>query len=175
MAFNHTTLCLELCDHFYNLWGSLAAPYGPARDEVIEQNSQRIMEITKWCFMATISSMEFCARQATKSYPAVLSMPARGRQHLWDIITKSRELQLVDRDTARGWNGLLELRNLAVHNNGVADKDMAVRLPNGFNLALRKGAMTKGDLLTFVRLSTWAVEAYAEWCDAFLTRAGIGP
>lgn len=87
---------------------------------------------------------------------------------------KSHAVGLIDDSEMRQWGAVAELRNVAVHNNGIADEDLDVSFPD-FDISMRKGEMMSGNLKFFPLATCWMIAAYSEWSDRFLRRARSTP
>jgi len=46
---------------------------------------------------------------------------------------------MISRHMEHGWSGILELRNMLVHNNAIAERTQAFELPGGPTLAFAEG------------------------------------
>lgn len=66
---NHTVLCLESLDHYYNLWGEKPPQYMTEHDiqQTIKENQERCIEVTKSLFISTVSLIEFNIRNIIDS------------------------------------------------------------------------------------------------------------
>lgn len=54
------------------------------------------------------------------------------------------------------------MRNIIVHNNGIADKNVKYKI-NDLEIVFEENKMTKGKLDTFVKLTNIAVDLYYSW------------
>lgn len=69
MVFNKSTLCLELLAYYYKLWGK--PPARLTSEEVEEkkkENAQRCIELLKFLFVMSMSSIEFSTKASITYY-----------------------------------------------------------------------------------------------------------
>lgn len=62
--YNHVVLCLESLDNYYSLWTHKAPQYMTEHDrqQIIKENKERCIEVTKSLFISTVSLIEFNIR-----------------------------------------------------------------------------------------------------------------
>jgi hypothetical protein len=66
------------------------------------------------------------------------------------------------------WEGVIQVRNMLVHNNGIADVTATYQIPNGPTITLTAGAMTQGNLRFFPELLLWSVDGFGRWSEGIL-------
>ena len=155
----------ELLSHYAAEWEKFPAS---AIDESRRQEwAERLTTITKSTYILSLSAIEFSAKQALIARPGRVALPT-GRMYLGAIIRNSTAVGMFAPDDETAWKGLIAVRNVLVHNNGISDTTVTYVIPGGPTIQLVDGAMTKATLHFFPELSLWAVEAFAKWTDAFL-------
>lgn len=165
MVNQFVVVAMELVSHYADIWSGI-----PAAD--VDQGrrqewAERLITITKSTFILSMSAMEFSAKEALLARPRRVPLP-RGRVYLGGIMKKSLTAGLITAADEEAWKGLVQVRNLLVHNNGIADGDATFALPNGPTITLVAGAMTKASLEFFPQITLVTISAYARWSDAFL-------
>jgi hypothetical protein len=171
MIFNHSTLTLELMDHYVGFWYRPFKGSKEEADRLIEENRQRCIEQTKMLFIAVMSSIEFCGKESIKLSPLSKVSKAltaqTGRIYLSNIIKESFKNGIINQEEKDKWDRLIWMRNLMVHNNGVADTDDTY-LIDEVRIDLRNGVMIQGKLDIFASLAASAMELYNIWINSFL-------
>jgi hypothetical protein len=131
MVFNHTTITLELLNYYYRIWSR--APPGVGEEEIErmkKENAERVLEVTKWAFVFSLSSMEHVLKELLKADGQVTStqqlqrlrriLLAGRRVYLSGIVGSCREAGMIDDNQHEVWRCLIEVRNAVVHNNAIA-------------------------------------------------------
>jgi len=173
-CFNSTTTALEACSYYSERFKAMTTTAAPSVELARQQNGERVVLQTKAHFLFALSSMEYAARLATEKYPHAVPLDKSKKwQYLSNILDKSHALGMIDADTKDLWDGLIYVRNTIVHNNGVASEDRDYVYPIGTSISARAGVMIQGTVGTYAELTEWAVQAYFDWCRAFLQRADL--
>jgi hypothetical protein len=159
-------IALELLSHYMNIWSKVPSALITDPDRMLRENTERVMTLTKAMYVLSISGMEFSARNAILTFRKI--PPQSGRVHLRKILAESAKAGLIDSETANRWEGIIEVRNMIVHNNGISDISKTYFYPNGPTISLNAGRMTRGNLMIFAELTLWTVQAYSDWCQALL-------
>jgi hypothetical protein len=167
ICFNNVTLVLELSWYYKTQW---AAP-APAHltEKLRNENAERLAMVGRFLFINTISACEFQAKNGNRQFPLILEL-SQNRPYLSNILHQSRIRGLLTEDVKLLWDGAIRIRNCLVHNNAVADETAQWTFGPDLTVALQDGEMTQGTIMMMPRLTKWVVRAYADWCDAFLTR-----
>ena len=166
MIIQFTVIAMELLSHYAAEWEKIPAN---AVDESRRQEwAERLTTITKSTYILSLSAIEFSAKQALIARPGKVALPT-GRVYLSAIIRNSTTVGMVAPVDETVWKGLIAVRNVLVHNNGIADTTASYAIPAGPTIQLVNGAMTKATLHFFPELSLRTVEAFAKWTDALLT------
>jgi hypothetical protein len=168
MVNQFAVVATELLTHYAAAWESIPASAVDADRR--QEWAERLTTITKSAFILGMSAIEFSAKQAVLGHPGKVA-PPKGRAYLRAIIRNSKTVGLVTSVDEDGWSGLIEIRNILVHNNGIADTNATHAFPGGPTIQLTAGAMTKANLRFFPELTLWAVEAFGRWSDEFLMLA----
>ena len=164
---NHILLGIELFDHYEKLWTSARIRPGISENEIRKirtENGERIKEVQKMIFIFGISGFEYVAKEYHRLSPSKLGKleTRRWRIHLWDILKRSAELDLIEREQHKLWQGLLKFRNTIVHNNAISDTSEMYEYPK-CKLELINGEMIKENPLFFPYLIDWTIDAIKEW------------
>jgi len=167
MIHNNIVIGIELFFYYKRLWVNLKIQPGASQariEQIKDQNGQRIKEVQKMVFISSISSFEYVAKEYHKIHPTKLGEITRrnGRIYLRDILKKSADINLIEEEQHKLWNGLLNFRNMIVHNNAISDMAETYEYPN-CELAFLEGSMTQGNLLLFPHLLDWMIDAIRDW------------
>jgi hypothetical protein len=149
-------------------WSSLLKRLTPgtverARGEVYD----RIRWILAQQFVSTISLIEFGAKESIKtassSSLAASIASAKRRVSLRLIVEESHMLNLISGTDLDTWSALIEIRNMLVHNNGIADTSARYEIA-GLRVDLVPGKITETDtFLFFPKITAEAVVKYHNW------------
>lgn len=170
ISFEAVTVSLELLDHYYAIWNQRAARTG---QQLQDEDIRRVIFQTKAAFVWCMSAMEFSLRQAAHEFQAVLSLSGTDRFHsLAKMMGKAHAVGLIDATKHAQWLGVIELRHVVIHNNGVATENRDTALPDGTEIKFRIGKNVRVMLRDAPNITGWALSEYAILCDDFLTRAG---
>ncbi|TFG78124.1 MAG: hypothetical protein E4H21_01115 [Thermodesulfobacteriales bacterium] len=167
MIHNDLVIGIELFSSYMKLWKNAKIKPGIS-DERIEQikdeNGQRIKQVQKIIFVSSMSSFEYVAKEYHKIHPTKLGGITRrnGRIYLRNILEKSAEIDLIEEEQHKLWNGLLNFRNMIVHNNAISDITETYEYSN-CTLVLVEEEMTQGNLLLFPNLLDWMIDAIRDW------------
>ena len=161
MCHNWAMLAKETIDLYSEHWQKTDPP--------VSEQKGRIKEATKSMFVFSISALEHMMREVDKMHPKVLSLKP-GKHMLMHYVNKSHALGLITPPEYIRWKAVMEMRHAIAHNNGVPTENSDISLGNGVDLKQTAGASTNIRLSTFSMVSRWTIDAYAEWCDAFLAK-----
>lgn len=164
MIFNNFTLKLELLDYYYNIWSNPIQADVLSINRTKKENWERVTLIQKMTFISTMSSIEFCFKEYIKEFPNKIGNCENSRRkiYLFEIIKNSKDKSIITNTTFKKWQGAIKLRNVLVHNNGIAEETEKYEYPN-CTLLFKSGEMTKGDLKLFLYLLDWLLDASKEW------------
>jgi len=167
MCNQQSIIALELLSYYLNVWSKVSSSSLPDPDQTRQENAERVVTLTKAMFVFSVSGMEFDAKNAIKAFPTKIP-PISGRIYLRRIISQSAKAKLITSTDEEMWEGAIETRNIIVHNNGISEVTKEYSYPNGLKISLNAGKMTRGNLKFFAELTHWTVQAYSNWCQAFL-------
>lgn len=173
MIFNSTTLTLEILSYYYMEWGKPRAVPSSEVERIKKENAERVMEITKWMFIHALSILEYSTKELLKiineeNLPPELKelkneLQQGKRIYLRRIMDKSREAKLIDNEQYRTWEGLIEIRNVIIHNNAIADRTETFKLSDELEVSFSKGEMLKGKLDFFIKLLNITIDRHHLW------------
>jgi len=172
MIFNQATLTFELLNFYYEVWKIPHSSTPSDIDETKEENGERIIVITRWCFIGSISAIEHCTKEIIKNtskpeFQEIKNMILKGdRIYLSTIMKQSYDAKLIDENDYTQWDALIFLRNSAVHNNSISDKNETLKIGD-VEFLCTKGAMLKGKLDTLLKLTDISSDLYFKWLHIF--------
>jgi len=170
--FNNCTLTLELLDSYYSIWRNANAPPGMDVELIKKQNAERIILITKWLFIFSLSSIESSIKKLIKKSNNskltnwIQKLEENNKIHLDQILKSLKDTQKIDPKHYDDWATALYIRNVMVHNDGVAYND-ADYLLKDFKIHLEKDKMIRGKLNFFIDISERLMEIYREFILEF--------
>ena len=174
MIFNDLTLTLELLDYYYRLWSSLNISAFSAKDveRMRKENWKRVMQITKWAFIDTLSSLEFSLKKMLETInPKVLSVIKERRRnkpiYFRSIIKELHREGYVNDKAYNGWITLIEIRNCVVHNNAIPESNRTLYLDD-LKIVFTRGQMLTAKLDFFVKLIDYAIKNYKRLVEALI-------
>lgn len=134
--------------------------------------TERKVVAAKDLFVDVISAIEKASKDAVRLHPgscvaADVGKDAR-RINLRSIIDASAACGLLSEGDVKEWNDILLIRNLAVHNNAMADRPAVCRVGD-ISISLRPGRMMKGPPETYVVLTSRAVTLFHTWFVSLVT------
>jgi hypothetical protein len=179
---NRVKMAAEILDFYDHAWNA---------EDLDEQQSaevsERVVTVTKDMFVGVVSAIEKTAKEAVGIYPASglkeKSLENRNYLYLRNIIEASRSLGYIGASEFGEWEDILVMRNLAAHNNSVADRSK-VYVIGEITISMRPGRMMKGPMDTFIVLTARILELFYAWLTMMdgkfgperrRNRAGAGP
>jgi len=169
MIFNNATMVLEVLDNYYKYWSrSYIGLKQQEIDRTKKQNAERVIDITKWSFIHTISSFEYSAKQIIKysnnnQFQKLKNDLQNGKRvYILGIMKTSKDSGLISDGDYNEWDGIIYLRNCLVHNNGVADKDATLKIGT-ITVNCKKDKMIQGKLDIFFNLVDTSMDLYNQW------------
>lgn len=185
MALSSIIQDYELAGYYYSIWSGERAfnkislsktPITPS--QIVEENSQRLIDLSKSTFIQIISSLEFCLKEiALENFPKELQDKASKKRnndiHLMDVMDIFEEKNIIDKNEKKIWRGINIIRNKIVHNNCVAQEDLTlefeienlnyykkdISLPKR-TIILKKNEMIQGESMLFYELIGWIIRKY---------------
>ena len=171
MIHNKSVQSLELLSHYFNVWSKKISGSQDKIDDIRNENAERCMELTKMLFIGVMSSIEFCAKGSVRFYStsrinnnldSYLKKKKRKFLYLINIIKESFNCELISKKEKEYWKYLIWIRNLMVHNNGVAHTTENYKI-NDLTINLEMEKMVRGNLDLFLKLTDYSVELYNSW------------
>jgi hypothetical protein len=164
MAFNTITLTIELLDFYYRTWGEPTTTISTSVEEARQENTNRVILIQKMCLIELMSSLEFCSKHIIAGFPESFGT-LKGRIYLRKIMEQSRDVGIINAHTFEQWEGMIELRNCLIHNNGYASVTHQYSYPE-VTLSFNDGLMVKGSIRNFTAFTEWLLRAARDWIMA---------
>ena len=161
MIFNNITLLLELLSYYLDAWGKATSTRCSSVEEARRENAERVILIQKMVFIQILSSVEFSFKAYVRQYPKKLSQ-FKGRVYLRSIMEKSKEQGIISDSDFSLWEGVIELRNTLVHNNGISEKTGAYVYPK-CKIEFNDDTMIQGNMKLFTFLTDWLLGASKDW------------
>jgi hypothetical protein len=170
MIFNKSTLTFEVLNFYTEFWNRCVGPKEVA-DILRIENGERVMTQTKMFFIGSMSSIEFCAKETIiKLHPksslgqTIITLSKKKKIHFSDIIKESYNQGIISENEKDKWGRLIWLRNLLVHNNGIAEKDEVYTIDSE-TINLKNGTMLQSKFDFFINLVDSLVELYSSWIN----------
>ena len=174
MVHNHAVMTAELLHYYKAVWSKKTVIAPELRDRILDENAQRVLEATKYMFLASLSAIEFSAKQALKTQPSLLQLDWTRRIYLSNILNESLVAGWIDDETNDGFKDLIFVRNCLVHNNGISDEDRELFNLVGKPVRANEGQMLQGDLKLFLMYTCYACESFQTWCHRFFEARSHG-
>ena len=161
---NRVKLSEEIMTMYERIWSNM--PSGMINDDNRDEISDRVMTITKDLYVDVLSTIEKNMKDSLKFYTqsGLKESALKRTSHLYmrNILLSCLESKLIDKEIFEDWDVLLIIRNLAAHNNSVADRDGRFRIGD-MVISMRAGRMMKGPLDTYVILTARVIRMYHGW------------
>lgn len=164
MIFNTLTLGLELLHFYYNTWDKKSQTNCASVKDAKNENAERVILIQKMIFINTMSAIEFCFKEYVNQFPHKIGncQNRQGWVYLSRITKESKDNSIINDTKLAGWQGMIELRNSLVHNNGIAEKTEQYTYTK-CTLTLEEGEKITGNLKLFPHLIDWLLDSSKEW------------
>lgn len=161
---NRVKITEEIMVMYERVWGSSFFP--DVDEKISEELVERIVTITKDLYVDVVSIVEKTMKDSLRFYSksGLKEAALRKTSHLYmrNILFCAMESGLIDQDRFREWDELLILRNLAAHNNSIADRQDRFEI-EGITVSMRPGRMMKGPINVFVVLTGRLIVLFYEW------------
>lgn len=161
---NRVKITEEIMVMYERVWGSSSFP--DVDEKISEELVERIVTITKDLYVDVVSIVEKTMKDSLRFYSksGLKEAALRKTSHLYmrNILFCAMESGLIDQDRFREWDELLVLRNLAAHNNSIADRQDRFEI-EGITVSMRPGRMMKGPINVFVVLTGRLIVLFYEW------------
>lgn len=170
--FNNSTLTLELLDLYYGIWKNATVTVGQDIDLIKKQNFERVILITKWLFIFSLSGIESSIKKLilnsknTKLNDLKLKIKSNNKIHLDQILKNMKDTQRINLDQYNNWATAIYVRNVMIHNDGIAYDDADYFLKD-FKIHLEKNKMMQGKIDFFIDITDRLMEIYREFLTDF--------
>ena len=171
---NRIQTITETLGFYYERWAKFLQENPTIQDETIKKEIfGRITTLTTWGFVSIFSAIEFVMKQIVKDTKMEefseikLDLQNEKRVYLDDIIKKSLEPSLVDRDELATWIALIKLRNIFVHNNGFPDSDKLYEPVKKYFTVFQKNQMTMSPYDIFYTFTEMIIDLYESWSQNY--------
>lgn len=149
-------------------------PPGTTQTEIRKENSERIIELLKWnLFIPLCSLVEYTTKSLLRMYsshPSARKVVEKDKQNrsyrinlVQDIINPSVSHLLIDQDDAKAWLDLAKIRNIIIHNNGVAQSSGRIKLRDYLEINTKENVMIRVDLRFFYNASIEIIHLHDRW------------
>lgn len=159
MCYNSAVLSFELLGFYYTFWQNMQVPQSEI-EKTNKENTERIVEITKWLFIHCMSCIEHNAKEFAKQDPR---FSFSGRIYLKSIINQSLNLGLISQNDYDIWAKIIFIRNATVHNNSIYENNETLTLPS-LTIQMHANQMLEGPLNIYLSLTEWIINAFHNWC-----------
>ena len=170
MIANATTLAIELLNYYKEAWTRPMPRVTTEKAELIlKQRTDKVNEITRWAFIAAVSSAEFSSKILVKRAQKgpLKSLSRRKRLYLSQIMDASNRNGIIDSTSHDEWAAILKIRNNLVHNNAIADHTRSYSV-SGVAVSFIEGQMLQGNLLFFSHMIHFLALNLHGWLRSFL-------
>jgi len=130
------------------------------------------MQITKWVFIDTLSSLEFSLKKMLEIVnPKVLSVIKERRRnkpiYLRSITKELHRVGYVSDKAYNGWITLIEIRKCVVHNNAIPESSRILYLDD-LKIVFTHGQMLTAKLDFFIKLIDYVIKNYKRLVEALI-------
>jgi hypothetical protein len=142
----------------------------PQRFQRLQHNTSRIIEVQKLFFVNSLSAFEYYIKKYYEQNPKVLGK-IKGRWiHLWDIMNRSKEIDLISESDFKLWEGINNVRRFIIHNNSYPDCDVEYKYPL-LKLVLKQDEPAGRGIEMIPSMYDWIIDAGADWILKFHNQA----
>ena len=159
-VFDNILLTIELLNHYERLWSNIQPTLSEDAEKAKEENTQRVIFIQKMSFIEIMSSFEFVSKRIVQERSKFGRFS--GNIYLSKIMTKTRDIGLIDDTKLNLWDGVIRLRDSLIHNNGISEETASYRYPD-FILQVTDGKMIKWKLNLFGLIIKWLINESKDW------------
>ena len=169
---NRLIVTQEVLGFYNSAWNSERISDWAWKDDSLNNEfMDRLLTVTKNLYVDIMSIVENGAKGLWSRHPdpSLMEQAKLGRRFLYlrDIMNVSMQNGLISGAAFREWEDLLNVRNLVVHNNSIADRSYRMTVGD-IRISMRPDRMMKGPLKTFVVLSENALTLYYHWAHSLL-------
>lgn len=165
MSHNSVMLTNELLNYYYQSWEKRPSPKSDnEKEEILTENTEKIIEVTKSLFISCMSSIEYNAKEYAKQDAR---FNFRGRIYLKEIMKQSLDLGLISQADYDIWEKIIFIRNSTVHNNAIYEKEDVLTIPS-LTLEMHANQSLEGPTNSYLALTEWILNAFNDWCKAVI-------
>ena len=161
---NRVKLTEEIMVMYERVWSSENFP--DVDQDVSAELTERVIMITKDLFIDVVSMIEKTMKDSLKFHTSsgLKEAALKRTSHLYmrNILLSALEMGYIEKSIFDEWDLLLIIRNLAAHNNSIADRQGKFRISD-IEISMRPGRMMKGPLNTYIVLSERMIAMFFEW------------
>ncbi len=161
---NRVKLTEEIMVMYERVWSSENFP--DVDQDVSAELTERVIMITKDLFIDVVSMIEKTMKDSLKFHTSsgLKEAALKRTSHLYmrNILLSALEMGYIEKSIFDEWDLLLIIRNLAAHNNSIADRQGKFRISD-IEISMRPGRMMKGPLNTYIVLSERMITMFFEW------------
>jgi len=161
---NRAKITEEIMVMYERAWGSSSFP--DIDEKMSEELVERVVTITKDLYVDVVSIAEKAMKDSLRFYPrsGLKEAALRKSSHLYmrNILSCANGDGMITDDEFTEWDRLLILRNLAAHNNSIADRQDRFII-GGITVSMRPGRMMKGPVNTYVVLTGLLIRMFYDW------------
>lgn len=161
MIHNGLRLGQELINAYYWIWKQTTKINSPTIDHARKENGERIIMIENMVFIHIMSSVEFCLKQYVVDNPQKIGR-LKDKAHLIEIVKRSKSEGVLTESEFLRWEGVIKLRNVIVHNNGISDIKATYEYPK-CKLEFLENKMIQCNLKLYPHLIDWLTHLYCSW------------
>lgn len=169
---------MEIITQYTHLWNKLQNTLPSAliyHNNSKDENTRRISSICKASFISSMSAIEYCAKETTSKYLKSLTAEAKKDIYLSFIITESFKANIIKEESKKFWQGLNQIRNCLVHNNGIANNNNTYSIDDTLTISMTKGEPISSTLSFFPIAIKALAHKYDEWARAILDNSDYEP
>ena len=161
---NRVKLTEEIMVMYERVWSSENFP--DVDQDVSAELTERVIMITKDLFIDVVSMIEKTMKDSLKFHTSsgLKEAALKRTSHLYmrNILLSALEMGYIEKSVFDEWDLLLIIRNLAAHNNSIADRQGKFRISD-IEISMRPGRMMKGPLNTYIVLSERMIAMFFDW------------
>ena len=159
-VFNNIILTIEFLNYYETLWSDIKPTSSKNVEKAKEENAQRVTLIQKMSFIEIMSFFEFFSKRIVQERSKFGRFS--GNIYLSKIMSKKRDIGLIDDTKLNLWDGVIRLRDSLVHNNGISEETATYSYPD-FIIQVTDGKMTQVKLNLFGLITKWLLNESKDW------------
>ena len=159
-VFNNIILTIEFLNYYETLWSDIKPTSSKNVEKAKEENAQRVTLIQKMSFIEIMSSFEFFSKRIVQERSKFGRFS--GNIYLSKIMSKTRDIGLIDDTKLNLWDGVIRLRDSLIHNNGISEETATYKYPD-FIIRVADGKKIKWKLNLFGLIIKWLINESKDW------------